>query len=178
MSTGQAGGKLPDDDIGTLAQTRRARNLRRLGLALLVAVVVLALTGFLGPRERTTSARLDTGLGVSVTHPTIVRPGMEIDVLLEVEVPGVAEEVTVVVDQDLFERAGIELAVPEPLEQSALDGRVRMVFDLGDTDRPTLLLTGRIPTQAPVGRVRTRIHVSAGDEDTAAPVELTMWVLP
>jgi hypothetical protein len=177
-SRGQA--RFPDRDVGTLEQSRRARDLRRIGLVVLLAVVVAALAGFLGPRERTTSARTDTGLAVEVRHPTVVRPGMEVDVTLAVGVPGGAEELVVEVDHELFERIGIELAVPAPDTEEALDGRVRMRFPVADgTEDVTLLLSGRLPTRAQKGPVTVSMRVARGDDDgDSVPLEFRTWVLP
>ena len=180
MTTTEGGRRFPDRDVGTLAQSRRARNLRRIGLALLALLVAAALAGQLGPRERTTVVRTDDGLAVEATHPTVVRPGMEIDVVLAVTAPGGPDAVTVEIDQDVFERAGIELAVPEPDRQEARAGRVRMTFAVADGEEDvTLLLTGRLPTRADMGPITVGIDVGRSDDPAAvAPLGFRMWVLP
>lgn len=180
MSTTSKRPRFPDRDVGTLEQSRRARNLRRVGLVVLLAVVVAALTGQLGPRERTTTARMDTGLAVEVTHPTIVRPGMEIDIDLAIRVPGGAEEVMVDLDRELFDRLGIESTAPTATAEAALDDRVRMRFAVADgAEELGVLLLGRLPTRAQKGPVTVSLRVSRDDDpDDVAPVEFRTWVLP
>src|SRR5690606_29548877 len=119
----------------------------------------------------------DDGLAVEATHPTVVRPGMEIDVVLAVTAPGGPDAVTVEIDQDVFERAGMELAVPEPDRQEARAGRVRMTFAVADGEEDvTLLLTGRLPTRAGMGSIPVGIDVGRSDDPAAvAPLGFRMW---
>jgi hypothetical protein len=68
--------KTPPDDVG-VEQSRRGRLARRLGMAVLVGIVVAALTGTLGVKTRTVSARGD-GYTMTVTFPSRARPGLPI----------------------------------------------------------------------------------------------------
>jgi hypothetical protein len=56
---------------------RRARNLRRVGIAFLVAIVGLAATGVLGQRTSTVVAA-GGGYQLTVTYPSVVRPGVDV----------------------------------------------------------------------------------------------------
>lgn len=58
-------------------RARRARNGRRAGIALLLVIIGLALSGVLGQRTSTVTAE-GAGYHVSVTYPSVVRPGVDV----------------------------------------------------------------------------------------------------
>ena len=66
---------------------RRARNGRRVGLALLALFVLAGAVGLLGTRTATTSAS-GSGYELTVTYPSISRSGHAVKVEVEVRRPG------------------------------------------------------------------------------------------
>ena len=95
----------PDDAMADGA-ARRARNWRRVGIALLVVVVALALTGVLGQRTSTVSAS-GGGYLLSVTYPSVMRPGVDVRWNVVVTNPnGFGETLTIAMSRhylDLFD---------------------------------------------------------------------------
>jgi hypothetical protein len=71
----------------TPGHVRRARNQRRVGLALLVLFVAAGALGTFGTRTGTKMASA-AGYTVTVTHPAISRPGHAIRYEVEVKRPG------------------------------------------------------------------------------------------
>jgi hypothetical protein len=70
-----------------LAQSRRARALRRVFMALLAVFMLLGATGMLGVRSRTVSAR-GGGYELTVTYGQVSRPGLATPFGFEVRRPG------------------------------------------------------------------------------------------
>jgi hypothetical protein len=68
-------------------QIRRARTLRRVGITLLTLFVLAGAVGQFGTRTGVTSATAG-GYTVTVTHPTISRPGHAVRYEVEVTHPG------------------------------------------------------------------------------------------
>jgi hypothetical protein len=66
----------PDDAL-TPEAARRARTWRRAGVGLVVGILVLALTGFLGERTSVVTAE-GGGYRVTVDYPSVVRPGNDV----------------------------------------------------------------------------------------------------
>jgi hypothetical protein len=65
------------------ADVRRARTLRRIGLAVLAVFVLAGAVGLLGTKTSTTTVRGD-GYEMTVTYPRISRPGHAVRVQVEV----------------------------------------------------------------------------------------------
>jgi hypothetical protein len=73
-------------DVG-VDRVRRARNERRVLLALLAAVVLAGAAGLLGARTSTVSAS-GAGYELSVSYPAVTRPGLAIRWMVVVRHPG------------------------------------------------------------------------------------------
>ncbi len=71
----------------TFAQVRRARDLRRVGLTLLVVFVLLGATGLFGTRTAKASAS-GGGFEVTVTYPSTSRPGHAVKYEVQVRKAG------------------------------------------------------------------------------------------
>jgi hypothetical protein len=69
------------------AEIRRARTVRRIAIALLTVFVLAGAAGLFGTRTGTDSAQ-GGGYTVTVTHPTISRPGHAVKYEVEVTHPG------------------------------------------------------------------------------------------
>ena len=116
---------------------RRARNQRRVGLVLLAAFLALGLAGLFGPKTSRVTAH-SNGYELTVTYPSISRPGLPVrwEVLLK-HPGGFQEKVRIAITFDyfhLFDVTGIE---PESTSSSS-DGKT-IVFEFdppsGDTFR-------------------------------------------
>jgi hypothetical protein len=68
-------------------QIRRARTLRRVGISVLTLFVLAGAIGFFGTRTGNSSATAG-GYTVTVTHPTLSRPGHAVRYEVEVKHPG------------------------------------------------------------------------------------------
>ena len=67
---------LPRESLGDTS-ARRARNWRRGGVAALIGIVALSLSGILGQRTSTVVAS-GGGYRLAVTYPSVVRPGLDV----------------------------------------------------------------------------------------------------
>ncbi len=92
----------PDSPL-TDGSARRARTLRRLGIALLLVIVGLAATGVLGQRTSTVVAS-GAGYQLTVTYPSVVRPGVDVRWNIVVVNPaGFGKSLTIAVDRHYFD---------------------------------------------------------------------------
>lgn len=172
------GNTLSHDPLRTpapLQQARRARAVRRVGLTLLATICVIAMLGLFGPFETSVEAS-GQSREVTVTHPRVVRPGMEVELSLTVDrqEPG---ELEVVVTQELLAALGVDQIFPEPDAQQSDESDVVLTFD-DQGDRATVVLTARIPTRSPLGGVHGSVGVRDSGEPASTTVDLTVWVLP
>ncbi|GAA3540321.1 hypothetical protein [Aeromicrobium flavum] len=172
----------PLKDVPALAgvagpeQTRRARNWRRVGMAGLVAVVVLACLGWLGPREATASGELEDGASVEVTYPQITRPGAAS--ALTVSVEDVSGPVTIELPALVLETLGVETISPAPATETATATSVRLTFDASPTGDFSVGLAGRMPTRSSVGAVTYPIRVGVAGAAPEEVASVKTWVLP
>jgi len=67
---------VPRESLGDTS-ARRARNWRRGGVAALIGIVALSLSGILGQRTSTVVAS-GGGYRLAVTYPSVVRPGLDV----------------------------------------------------------------------------------------------------
>lgn len=146
---------------------------RRVGIGVLVVVLVLAAVGAFGPREATTSSPDGS---VSVTHPSVTRPGLDSRVVVTIP-PGEGGEPPVIeMDRAALEALGLTSFSPEPAAVTSRGERVELEFE-PDGDRDVVVtLSGRIPTQAPTGSTRWEIARPGGGRSVT--VSMRTWVLP
>ena len=161
-----------------LSRMRRARAGRRMFFLLLCLLLAAAVAGLLGVRtgEATGSGG---GYDVSVTHPSVIRPGLAGNVSIELRrqggFPGV---VTVAVSSsylDNFDENGLD---PEPVMATTDGQRVIWTFDpppSGDT--MTISLDARIEPGVQWKRAKGSVEVLEQDRPVAT-VEFRTLVLP
>jgi hypothetical protein len=103
---------------------RRARNLRRLGIGLLGVIVALAATGVLGQRTSTVVAT-GGGYRLSVTYPSVVRPGDDVrwNVVVENEA-GLGKSLTIALSQHYFDIFDLNALRPDADSASSDGGSV------------------------------------------------------
>ncbi len=118
-----------------LLPSRRARILRRLFMTVLIAFLILGLTGWLGVRSRTTTVQ-GGGYELSVTHGQTSRGGLATPWSVQIRHPGGFEgPITVSTDAkylDLFDENGFD---PDPSKATTAGELFVWEFDppLGDT---------------------------------------------
>jgi len=87
--------------VVTKSAARRARNWHRIGIAILVVVVALALTGVLGQRTSTVSGG---SYLLSVTYPSVMRPGVDVRWNVVVTNPnGFGDTLTIAMSRHYFD---------------------------------------------------------------------------
>jgi hypothetical protein len=115
------------------AAVRRARNLRRVLMVLLLAFLVAGFAGVFGVTEEVGSAR-DGGYVLEVTHPGTTRPGMSGQFEIEVTRDGGFDgpvSVATTAYFDIFQQGDID---PQPSESTASDDVLVWTFDPPDGD--------------------------------------------
>jgi len=83
-------------------EARRFRDLRRVGIAFLAAIVLLAATGLLG-QKTTTAKATGGGYTLSVTYPSVVHPGVDVRFEIVVSNPnGFGKSLSIALDHHYF----------------------------------------------------------------------------
>jgi hypothetical protein len=119
------------DAAGTFRRARRDRMARRVMVALLVAVVVLAVTGYLGTRERTATAVAADGTELEVSYLQITRRGLSTPLTIRVRRPGMFASDPVVLRisagyMDMWDQNGVQ---PEPSAERSEGESIVLEFD-------------------------------------------------
>lgn len=168
---------LPRSDLDQgLKRARRARTARRAGLLALAAICVAALAGLLGPLETTTRHTDDRG-ELQVTHPRVVRPGMQVSVTVQAAPATDSGSFTLTVDQTLLEDLLIDEVSPLPQAQVADGDRVSYTFQTTQGEA-TVRLRGRVPPQSTFTISDSTIALTDSPASANDGVNLKVWVLP
>jgi hypothetical protein len=149
---------------------------RRLLLALIAVLPVLALLGVFGQKPSTSSADADAA-SLSVTAPTRLRSGLIFQVKVRVVAHQQIKKPEIVFDEGWWESMSVNSIEPEPSEASSKDGRV--VLSYGKL-QPGETLTSWIyfqvnPTN--VGKRREDVQVDDG-ETPLATVHRSLTIFP
>jgi len=118
-------------DVTTSGELRRSRLLRRVGIGLMLALVGAAAVGLLGVRTSTATSQIDSA-SLSVTHPSVTRPGLAVPFAVSVDdtIP-LPKVVHVVVDAELFTHLDFQNVYPQPESVHEKDGRLDFAFRTG-----------------------------------------------
>jgi hypothetical protein len=159
-----------------LRRLHRARAVRRLFLAVLVAFLAIGLTGRLGVRSRTTTAR-GGGYELTVTYGQVSRGGLATPWSLEIHHPGgfngPVTISTTTAYLDLFDENGFD---PQPSNSTATSDTVIWEFEPPDGDTLGVSLDARIEPAAQWGRTgETSLLVDGKPVVTA---RYKTWLLP
>lgn len=165
---------LVTDDRGRVG---RARTARRAALAALLALILAGLTGVLGVRTAESSARA-SGYALTVTYPSVARPGLAIEWAVEISRAGgfdgpvrVATSSTYLA---MFDENGLD---PDPAAATADDREVFWEFNPPPGETLTISFDARIEPGMQWGsRGRTRVLDEQGR--TIVAVTYRTWVMP
>jgi len=164
-------------DATNLLQSRRARILRRLFMALVAGLLALGLAGWLGVHSATTTAK-GGGYEVTVTYGRVSRPGLATPWSLEIRHPGGFNgPVTVSANSkylDLFDKNGFD---PQPSKATATPDAMILEFDPPDGDTLDVSLDGRIQPGAQWGEKTGETSVVV-DGKPVVTAKYKTWVLP
>lgn len=165
-------------DARDVQATRRARDTRRVGLAVLGLIVLLGLSGLLGIRSSTTSARSPDGWSLEVRHAQVTRAGIAAPFHVTVRRAGGFDgPITLSLSSRLMERFDFQNFYPNPASETATGDRLLYEFDPPPGDTFRLNLDARTaPDQNGSSEVyRTAVVV---DGRAVAEVSFRMWVVP
>jgi hypothetical protein len=159
-----------------LLHSRRSRALRRLFMIVLAGVLAVGLTGWLGVRTGTATAR-GGGYELTVTYGQVTRAGLATPWSLEIRHPGGFDgPVTVSTNSrylDLFDENGFD---PQPSKSTATADTVIWEFEPPDGDTLGVSLDARLEPGAQWGRTgETSVLV---DGKPVVTVKYKTWVMP
>ncbi|HEY9350188.1 MAG TPA: hypothetical protein VIP75_05805 [Acidothermales bacterium] len=169
--------------IGTLPahrsaeHSRRARNIRRIGIVALTIFVLTGLVGVLGPRASDVSAS-GGGYELNVRYAQITRSGLVAPLRVLVQRPGGFDgPITLAFSKDIFDRFDFQNWYPNPSAETAGPQRLEYEFDPPLGEAFELTLDVRVgPTQPPSAH---RYWVAVIEDDLpVARVDFRMVVMP
>jgi hypothetical protein len=160
------------------AAVRRARNYRRVGLGLILLAVVAGLTGLLGIRSATGTAR-GGGSVLSVEHAQVTRAGIAVPLHVRVVHPGGFDgPVRLAVSADLMERFDFQNFYPNPSKETS-DGRfLTYEFDPPSGDVFEMSLDARTAPDQNGSWGTYEVRLLGADDLVTATVGFRMVVVP
>jgi hypothetical protein len=157
---------------------RRIRLMRETALILLVALLVVGVTGFLGVRSTTVSST-SNGYELSVKHAWVTRGGMDADWRLRVRrTGGFGRPVTVAYPRDFLDSFEVEAVFPEPVSQTSAPPFLYLTFARPHAD--TLDVTFPARAQATITDVgpHDAVVLVLVDGRQVARTSYRSWVVP
>lgn len=119
-------------DVRSTEKVRRDRNLRRVGLAVLLVFLLAGATGLLGVRTATVRTEGD-GVRMSLDYAAVTRAGLATPYHLEVVRPdGFDGPFTIALSREFFDRFDFQNFYPNPAEETADAAWVVYEFDPPD----------------------------------------------
>lgn len=156
---------------------RRSRAVRRGTFGVMLALVGISFFGFYGPATDTATA-VDGDYRLSLEHGSVVRSGQAVPLRLAVRHAGGYDgPVTVVFDQDVFDRFDFQNWYPNPSSETGEGDTVVYEFDPPDGDLLVISLDARV---APTQWFSHHQYFVALDVDgqQAARIDFSVWVTP
>jgi len=164
------------EDVTTSGELRRSRALRRIGIVSMVVFVGAAAIGWLGVRTSTATTQTD-GASLSVTHPTVTRPGLAapfaVSVDSSVSLPRV---IHVVVDADFFTHLDFQNVYPQPESVSEMNGRLNFAFNSGQDDNFECFFDIRTGPDQQLESASYQVTVATRSADLAT--NFSVFILP
>ncbi len=172
------GTTFPVDD--GLRAGRHDRAARRCVLAVIVAVIGVGATGFLGVRSATERRTGTGGIGIELVYPRVARPGLAVPWRLLLIAPhGFAGDIGISLSSSYVEAFDQNAVSPDPSSIERDDTDVTYVFDA-----PVLKPGGRfemaldIRVEPGVQWKRTSVVTVTIGTALIDRFEITTWVLP
>jgi hypothetical protein len=158
-------------------RSRRARNIRRVGIVALTIFVLAGLLGYFGPRSSAVSAS-GGGYRLDVRYAQVTRSGLVAPLRVRVGHPaGFDGPITLAFSKDIFDRFDFQNWYPNPSAETAGPLRLEYEFDPPPGDVFELTLDVRVgPTQPPSAH-RYWVAVVSDDIEVAR-VNFRMVVMP
>ncbi|GEM_PF-1287646 len=177
-STVDAGGDVVAAPLQiTRRQMHRSRALRRVGLLLLVALLVVGALNLLGGRTGKATASAN-GYQLQVTYPRTGRPGINAPVQIQVQKQGGFQgPVTISMSSDYLDILNVNNLVPDPQQSTASDKAVTWQFNPPPGDTLTVSLGAEFEAAEHMGVHHGAVTVLDND-NPAATVHLTTWEAP
>lgn len=146
---------------------------RRVGVGVLCLVLIAAAAGLFGPG----TGRRTAGAGdLTVTYPTVTRPGLDSRIVVTIPPGRDSSRHVVRIDRTVLDDLGIETFHPQPSATRSRGGQVELEFEGAGSRATRVSLDGRVPTQLGAGARDGDISaVVDGDVQT---VSTRTWVLP
>jgi hypothetical protein len=159
-------------------RVRRAQWGRRLLLALLAAILIAGLIGFLGIRTRTAEAS-GNGYDLQVHFASIGRPGVEVPFDIQVQKDGgFSGPIKLAVPSSYLGSMDAQSPQPEPSSTTSDGDLVIMQFDPPQGDTFGVSWSAQVDSAANPGRREATIAVIGDDGNPAVGVSIRTWVLP
>ena len=151
--TGGSPPRLPTAAVETdIRRARRARNGRRVVMGLLGVLVVAALTSFLGVHTSTVSGS-GNGYSLTLTYPSVTRPGLAVRWILDVRHPGGFKgNVTIATTSRYFDLFDFNNLDPVPSSQTTDATSSIWVFDPPPGDVLTITMDARVEPAQQYGK--------------------------
>jgi hypothetical protein len=147
-------------------------------VALLVLVVGLGVTGWLGVRSGTAEAT-GGGYALEVEYPMIARAGLDVPWTITITAPpgGFPDEITVAVTSDWFDLFETQGFSPEPTEETTDDRFDYMTLSTPDTG--TTMTFSYDTYVQPAAQLGASAEVwLIVDDERVASVDYRTWLLP
>jgi hypothetical protein len=162
-----------------MRRIRAARWARRGFFVLICGIVAAALLGFLGNRADDVDAS-GGGFELVVSYPRITRPGLPVDITIEIRRPGgFRGAVTVAMTSDyleIFDENGLD---PDPIGATTTADDVRWQFQTPlDSDTMSVSLDIRVQPDVELRRAKGSVAVLDDDGRPLVSVPIETIVLP
>jgi hypothetical protein len=156
---------------------RRGRTVRRGALGIMLVLLGISFAGFYGPSQRTTTSS-DDGYQLELTYGSVVRSGQAVPLKLRVRHAGGYDgPITVVFDQDVFDRFDFQNWYPNPSAEVGEADTVVYEFDPPDGDVLMVSLDARVaPTQWP-SHHDYFVALDVDGQQTGR-IDFSVWVTP
>ena len=143
----------------------------------MIVVMAVSFTGVFGPSDRTATTT-DGGYELTLVHGSVVRSGQAVPLKLQVRhLGGFDGPITVVFDQDVFDRFDFQNWYPNPSAEVGQGDTVVYEFDPPDGEVFMVSLDARVaPTQWPSHHTYS-VALDVDGAETAR-TEFAIWVMP
>ena len=158
-------------------QLRRARNLRRLVLLLILAFLILGALNFFGVRMGKVQASKDP-YQLQVSFPRTGRPGVGVPFQIQVQRQGgFKDPITITMSNDYLDILDVRSIQPEPSQTTSTDKTLIWQFNPPPGDTLSVSLNAEFEPDEHPGRHPGTVSVLEGDK-AAAQVQFTTWEAP